>query len=345
MNMDASNQTIDVVVVGAGLVGAMVAFHLAEDGRRVAVLDAQRVGQGATSRAIGLATPQLATPALPDTVRGVDALTMLAMQLNLSPRSCSVLHLSSGLAGTDALREWARSFSGDRPHLSWETRPDKLPDGFAGGLVAGYSVQFEIATLTKRLLEHPKIVVRENAEVQALEYRGARILALAQGYTVQCAALVLATNAYAGLLSPMLADAVQMARGYTWLSRPLDDEPSLAEQVQKAVPMPLMIDDGRLLAAQELDGRLRVSAWRPVSDADADPAQDVQHFLHEHLPDALSHTEGRRSGMTVTMPNGMPLIGRLAGDGAVYYALGAGHYGPAWAPVMAERILTMLNEV
>jgi glycine/D-amino acid oxidase-like deaminating enzyme len=343
--MDASNQTIDAVVIGAGLVGAMVAYHLASDGRRVAVLDAQRVGQGATSRAIGLATPQLAPPALPDTLRGVDALTTLAMRLNLSPRSCRVMHLATQQAGVDALRGRAESFSGDRPRLLWETHADALPEGFTGGLVAGYSVLFDIVELTNKLLEHPRIIIRENAEVQAFEHRGARVLVLAQGYTLQCAALVLATNAYAGLLSPYLADAVQVARGYTWLSRPLGDEPDLEEQVQKAVCMPLMIDDGRMLAALGLDNRLRISAWRPTSDADADPAEDVQGFLHDRLPDLLDHIQECRSGMTVVMPDGMPLVGKLAGDGAVYYALGAGHYGPAWAPIIAERISGMLNEV
>jgi glycine/D-amino acid oxidase-like deaminating enzyme len=88
-------------------------------------------------------------------------------------------------------------------------------------------VLFDIAGLTKKLLEHPRIIVRENAEVQALEHRGARVLVLAQGYTLQCAALVLATNADGGLLSPYLADAAQAAHGYTWLSRPLSDQPDL----------------------------------------------------------------------------------------------------------------------
>jgi glycine/D-amino acid oxidase-like deaminating enzyme len=343
--MDASNQTIDAVVVGAGLVGALVAFHLASDGRRVAVLDAQEVGQGATSRAIGLATPQLAPSALPDTLRGVDALTTLAMQLNLSPRSCQVLHLATQQAGVDALRARAESFKGDRPKLLWETHPDVLPDGFSAGLVTGYSVLFDIGELTKKLLEHPRIIVRENAEVQALDHRGARVLVLAQGYTVQCAALVLATNAYAGLLSPYLADAVQAAHGYTWLSRPLSDQPDLAEQVQKVVRMPLIIDEGRMAVAHGLDNCLRVSAWRPTSDSNGEPAQDVQRFLHDRLPDLLNHTQECHSGVTTVMPDGMPLVGKLAGDGAVFYALGAGHYGPAWAPIIAERITEMLNEV
>jgi glycine/D-amino acid oxidase-like deaminating enzyme len=109
--------------------------------------------------------------------------------------------------------------------------------------------------------------------------------------------------------------------------------------------MPLIIDEGRILAAQGLDKRLRVSAWRPTSDANADPAQDVQRFLHDYVPDLLSHTQECHSGVTTVMPDGMPLVGKLAGDGAVFYALGAGHYGPAWTPIIAERITEMLNEV
>ena len=355
--MDAGNQTIDAVVIGAGLVGAMIAHHLANAGKRVAVLDARKAAQGATSRAIGLATPQLAQTALPDTLSGVDDLTSLAIRLNIEPSSCRVLHLATEQADVDALREQFESFRGDRPRLNWEPSSGALPEGFNGGLVVGYSVLFDIAALTRKLLDHARITLRENAEVQALEYRNGRSLVLAHGYTIPCTALVLATNAYTGLLSPYLADAVQAARGYSWLSRPLNDQPALAKQAQKVVPMPLIIDGGRLTAAVGQDHRLRVCAWRPVSvargdprgDTRADPEIDVQRFLHRYLPDLLDQTQECRSGVTTVTLDGKPLVGRLAGDGAdsgaVFYAVGAGHYGPTWAPIIAERIASMVNEV
>src|SRR5437868_11139913 len=48
-----SHEEADVVIVGAGLVGASTAWWAARAGRRVVVLEAQRVGAGATGRSTG----------------------------------------------------------------------------------------------------------------------------------------------------------------------------------------------------------------------------------------------------------------------------------------------------
>lgn len=58
-------ETADAVVVGGGVVGSSVAYHLAEAGlRRVVVLEgAERQGTGSTGRAMGGARAQFASPA------------------------------------------------------------------------------------------------------------------------------------------------------------------------------------------------------------------------------------------------------------------------------------------
>ena len=48
---------VDVAVIGAGFTGLSVALHLARAGRRVAVLDAGRIGAGASSRNGGMVGP------------------------------------------------------------------------------------------------------------------------------------------------------------------------------------------------------------------------------------------------------------------------------------------------
>lgn len=46
-------ETVDIVVIGAGVQGASLAFHLAERGASVAVLERQTIGSGATGRSSG----------------------------------------------------------------------------------------------------------------------------------------------------------------------------------------------------------------------------------------------------------------------------------------------------
>jgi sarcosine oxidase len=51
----------DVVVIGAGITGASAAFHLAQAGARVRLLEAERVGAGGSGRAFGQVVPYLRT--------------------------------------------------------------------------------------------------------------------------------------------------------------------------------------------------------------------------------------------------------------------------------------------
>jgi glycine/D-amino acid oxidase-like deaminating enzyme len=54
--------TVDVCVIGAGITGLSAAIHLLEQGKRVAVLEAHRVGHGGSGRNVGLVNAGLWIP-------------------------------------------------------------------------------------------------------------------------------------------------------------------------------------------------------------------------------------------------------------------------------------------
>lgn len=340
--MDERAPDKDILVIGAGLVGAMIAYQLANGGRRVAVVDAMKAGQSATRRAVGLATPYLSREHVADTVRGVEILSNLALRLAVSARACRVMHLASTPADTGALRATCDELLGNRPTLAWiEGQGSLVPAGYIGGLVAQSSVQIDLDVLTMRLLQHPNITLYEEIEILALNSNPGHLSAIAAGNTVRANAIVLATNAYAGLLSPYLGDAVHMVRGVTWTSKPLDNDQRLLELMLQAIPMPLVIDHGRLVMAQTRDWRLRVYAQQ--ADIRCDPAADITAFLRDHIPELMAHSDDWCCGVTSSTADGAPLVGRLANDTLVLYALGAGLYGPAWAPIMAERVQQLVE--
>lgn len=326
----------DVLVIGAGFTGAIIAAHLAEQHARVGVVDAQRVGQAATRRALGLATVCPDPAHIDETRRGLDHLKRLTDQHGALIQSCGVIHLATSPERRRALRQLVSTAPG--AGLEWITQADLLPPGFDGGLFARDSALVDLEALLVRLLRHPRILVRQHAEVFRLEYVDGLTYALCRGITIAARCVVLATNAYVGLLSPYLADSVRGVRGAVWSSQPLQ----YATRDLPYTAMPLLLDDARFALMPDKDGRLHGAAWLwRESDAGQDPSEALRRFLRRFSLGKPDQTSGWRTGVTTVTDDGAPRVGRLNVKGNVLYALGLGAYGLAWAPIVAERIAAL----
>lgn len=308
---------IDTLVIGAGLVGACVARALAESGRSVTVATAQGVAEGATRRAIGLVAADPGHPVA--TEAGARDLLAWAGRLNVAARPVTARWYPN-----------RNVMQLDDPAERVDARPAALVD---------------LAKLTLRLLMHPAITVRQQVEIRAIDRPRAAPLspleAIASGERIVAGRIVLAANAYAGLLSPYLADAMTLARGAVWVSRPLDpgEFPGLTQ--------PVVVGRGRLIAAQTPDGRVRIGSWTAAGGPPAgesaieDPDDLTRRFLKRNFPAALEEIAWRQAGVSSESRDGEPLVGRLPGETGVMYALGAGPFGAAWAMTMAARIAGM----
>lgn len=333
----------DVLVIGAGYTGAMIAAQLVAQGAHVAIVDAQAVGDGATRRAIGLATPSLVLDQLAETTRGLSALTQIADQHGVIPVICSALHVVSRMSDFDRLeRHFGQLHRIDATRFLWEESTSNVLNFYGPGISVAHSMQINLELLTVKLLQHPNISVYPGIEVTQIKHEKGMMHALAEGYTLRAQNIVLATNAYSGTLSPYVSESVQFARGTTWTSRPLDESVYDASLFN----VPVIVDDGRLLIARGNDARLRIAAWdldERSAHLDHDPANTIRQFIEQQLPNLMNETERWQSGVTTYSPDGVPLIDRLPIDGRVFYATAAGLYGLAWGPIIAERISDLLQ--
>jgi glycine/D-amino acid oxidase-like deaminating enzyme len=110
----------DVVVVGAGLVGAACALRLAEDGRSVVLLDAQEPGNGASFGNAGHVATEQMTPLADPAVIRASWRYLLAAESPLRVRPAYLLPILPWLA-----------------RFVWAARPA----GFARGVAALFSLQ------------------------------------------------------------------------------------------------------------------------------------------------------------------------------------------------------------
>ncbi len=354
----------DVVVVGAGLVGAAVAAGLSRAGFDTAVLEACSVASGATGRCAGMVLTGLAghyswavagygretaREVWALTVEGRERLIETAEQLALPVERTGSLALAVDAAEVQALAESAALLEEDGFDVQFHPQ-DPIGRGFRGALRYPDDATVDAAGLTQALLSTNDITVHEGTEVYSVEREGDGVRVWAHRRTVLCGAVVLAINGYAPLFDFYFTDKIAPVRSLILATSPLD---------QVILEQPCWADDGYAYCRQLPDRRLFLgSSQRPrtanlkaqgrigqETEPDDEPDDAVHdgllRFAQRHFPDVTAemHSADRWSGVMGFTPDGLPLVGRLPKLPQVYFAVGFGGRGLAWSFVIADRLV------
>ena len=257
----------DVVVVGAGLVGAAAAARLAREGLDTAVLEAQTIAGGATGRSAGMALTglaghynwavaaygrQKAQEAWALTVEGRQRLVEAADRLSIPVEHTGSLALAVEEAEADALKESAELLHEDG-FDAWFGPSDPLGRGFHAALRQPDDVTVDAAALARALLASSAVTVHERTPVVELEPDRGGVRVWAQGRTVLCSAVLLAINGYAPLFSAYFAGKVAPVRSLALVTPPLD---------AVVLKQPCSADYGYAYCRQLPDRRLWLGGWR-----------------------------------------------------------------------------------
>ncbi|MCW1967489.1 MAG: FAD-binding oxidoreductase [Anaerolineae bacterium] len=311
-----------ILVIGAGLTGAMIAHRLANLGHSVAVFDAQTAAKGATRLTAGLVLADPSPDNNGDTTYGMDRLAQLAMSHQVGVRR---MKASIAISDTQPFATTIRII---------DTQP---------------ALVMSLDTLARALLNHNNITLRENIEIQQIEQVDGRLNVLGNGYTVQADHVVLATGAYSGLLAPEISPFLDIGRSVTWISKPLDKKFNLT--------LPLIIENGKMSVAQTQDQRVRINVWHSAAEQNAilaqqsenpdestsvnlvnAPNEDVRRFLRRFLREINNENESHQNGMVVSTRDNAPIVGNSDHIPGLIYAIPPHVYGPAWTPIMAEWV-------
>ena len=344
---------VDVAVLGGGIAGCSAALHLAQRGFRVALLEARRIGYGASGRSggqtiFGLAASQqklIAEVGAADARRlfdlSIEALDLTQALIRDHAIDCDYRanHVHVGLKPrhVQELTEWLHELRDNygydsvrllaRDELQNHVRSER----YLAGLIDARSGHLQPLKYTlglARAAELAGAAIYENSEVLHYEDGPEVLVRTAQG-TVRCAHFVLCGNAYIGAVASLLARRILGVGTYIIATEPLGEARarSLLPSNAAVADINWILDyfrrsgDDRLL----FGGRVSYSSVQPPRLAESMRMRMVRAF--PALADVkVAYAWGGYLDITMSRA---PNFGRLAPN--VFYLQGFSGHGVALA--------------
>jgi len=353
------SRSTDICVVGAGFTGIATALTLAERGYRVAVVEAHRVGWGASGRNGG----QL--------INGISGLHKIQkrhgdgiadMLWDLRWRGNDIVHerverygidcdLKPGFVETalkprhlDDIREYANTFEKRNFPYRYEvwdadTTCELLgTDAFIGAFASyrdGHLHPLNLCIGEARAAAGLGVEIYEGSAVTAIEH-GPRPAVVTDRGRIEADAIVLAGNAYGRFEPKYLSNLVFPAGSYIIATEPLSEETVARINPRDVAVCDLneIVDYYRLSADRRLlyGGRCNYSGRDPVS-IKASILPRLARIYPELKDVRVDFEWGGNIGIVL---NRIPALGRIRGN--VYYSQGYSGHGVNASHIMGEVV-------
>jgi gamma-glutamylputrescine oxidase len=341
---------VDVCVVGGGFSGLNTAIELAERGLRVALLEARKIGWGASGRnggqlirGVGHGLQQFSPAIGADGVRqlklmGLEAVEIVRQRVERYAIECDLTWGYCDLANKprdlESLAEDAQELRalGYRHELQLlqgqEMHTVVGSHQYVGGLIdrgSGHLHPLNLALGEAAVAQSLGVQVFEHSAVTKIDYGPQVNVHTARG-NVLANTLVLGCNAYLNDLNPQLAGKVLPAGSYIIATEPLSEAQAyeLLPQNMAVCDQRVTVDYFRLSADRRLlfGGACHYSGRDPV---------DIAAYMQPKMLKVFPQLAGVKidyqwGGMIGIGANRLPQIGRLKDQPNVFYAQAyAGH--------------------
>ena len=343
----------DFLVIGGGIIGMMTAYHLAEAGQTVDLLERGRCGEQASWAGGGIVSPLYPwqqSDAINRLAQASQSMyPMLAARL-LATTGVDCEYRQRGLLyrapedGT-AAHAWAARFAATLEEVdadfvaTHEPHLEPLPGPALWMPALGSVRNPRLCRALRTALQRSKhVAVKENTAVEdiAATRRGVAVTAGAARHTADRA--IVCSGAWTpGVLADTQMDLpITPVKGQMLLYR-------TAEHPDAPLLHSVVLQNGRYLIPRD-DGRILVgSTLEPEAGFDTETTRAAAESLHETAVSMLPALAGCEieqhwAGLRPGSPEGLPLIGAVPGTDGLY--VNAGHYrnGIVLAPA-ATRLL------
>ena len=334
----------DVCVVGGGFTGLNTALELAERGFSVILLEARRIGWGASGRNGGQLirglghdlerfTPQLGADGVRELKRlGLEAVQLVRQRIERHAIDCDLTwgycdlankprHLDDFIAEREELLSlgYAREL---RLLGAGELRQVIDSERYVGGMIdmgSGHLHPLNLALGEAEAAACAGVRIFEQSPVTRLEHGGRVRAHTAQGQ-VEADTLVLACNAYLGRLEPTLGGKVLPAGSYIIATEPLGEA-----RAHQLIPGNMALCDQRVaLDYFRLSADHRLLFGGACHYSGRDP-KDIAAYMRPKMLEVFPQLRDVRidfqwGGMIGIGANRLPQIGRLSEHPNVFYA-------------------------
>lgn len=351
---------VDVLVVGAGLVGCAAAYFLAQAGRRVTLTEARDVALGASSRNAGFMITGIdtyyhhaieryghaVTRELWDLSARSHAFwrTIAAAQGGVRLVECGSMLLAESVAEKHDLELAARAAQADGIDVIYHDR-DPLGRGYFAAIEQPRDAAVQPYELAQAVCTASGAELIPNNELYSLQALGAHeVMATTRQYRIKAHQVMLCTNAYSVQLDPYFAGKVIPTRAQCLVTEPLT-QPLNFHTLGYS-------DYGYMYYRQTFDGRLLIGGGRKqnkplehdtTDDRVNEPVQAIlDRYLAERFPDVTAPVARRWAGIMAFTPDGLPIVGQLPHLPNVTFCIACNGHGIAMGAGSAERAVDLL---
>jgi glycine/D-amino acid oxidase-like deaminating enzyme len=361
------NLKTEVVVIGAGIAGALACWYLQKKGFQIVVVDKRHVGSGSTAASTSLLQYEIDTPlrklialvgeknAVRSYELGIESIAEIGsitekLKMDVGFLRRKSFQFASHKEDVSGLREEYQLRKNIGIDLHWLSAEDvKSKYGFAapGGLLSAVGAQLDAYAFTHAIFnkcKEPQVRIFDKTEIRNIQYRKKTIdLITSNAHRIEAKYLVIACGYESQKYIPKKIEELNST--YAIISEPMQQkkmwfENSLIWETARPYLYLRTTDDGRILIGGKDDD---FHAAYKRDRALPSKVKALEAAFNRLFPKIEFKTDFQWAGTFGSTKDGLAFIGSIKQMPRTYFGLGFGGNGITFSAIAGRMIADMLS--